>query len=114
MGDYTKLIVNCSIRKVPDGDIESFKNEFLSNVSFSSSAYHCGGEVFEVSNDWHRTDVTFVTQLKYSRGLEEFIEWLRPQVVDGFGEADWFALSCTEHQAEPTLYFLDRTLKEAL
>ena len=111
MGDYTKVIVNCGVKKREGEELESFKKEFLDNVYLCSSAYHCGGEVFHIDNDWHhRTDITFVTQLKYSRGLEEFIDWLRPHVTQGFGESndeggEMFAMSITEYQQSPTVYW---------
>lgn len=109
MGDYTKVIVNCSTDKMNDDEIESFKTQFLDKAYLCSSAYHCGGELLEIKNDWHhRTDITFVTQLKYSRGLDEFIEWLKPKVTNGMGESDVFALSFTEYQSKPTLYQMEK------
>ena len=106
MGDYTKVIVNCGIEKLEDNEIADYKAKFLDNVRLCSSAYHCGGELLEIQNDWHhRTDITFVTQLKYSQGLEEFIDWLKPQVIDGMGEEDAFALVFTEYHIEPKVYF---------
>lgn len=113
MGDYTKVIINCSIKKLADSEVEAFKAAFLEKAYLCSSAYHCGGELFEIQNDWHhRTDISFITQLKYGRGLEEFIDWLRPQVTNGMGDADAFGISFTEYQKEPTLYFPDQTEKD--
>ena len=107
MGDYTKVIVNCSIKKIEDEkEIESFKDEFFGMVSSnSSSAYQCGGDIFHFCNEWHhRSSITFITQMKYGRGLEEFIEWLRPKVIQGSGDSDVFAMSFSEYQTEPTLH----------
>jgi hypothetical protein len=102
MGDYTKLIVNCNV--MSSKSVEDYKEQFLKQVYICSSAYHCGGETLHIENEWGALAITFVTQLKYSRGLDEFIEWLRPQVVDGFGRKNWFALSCTEYDDKPVLY----------
>ena len=108
MGDYTKVIVNCAIKKIDENRIEGFRKEFLDKAYLCSSAYHCGGELLEIDNDWHhRSDITFVTQLKYGRGLEEFIEWLKPLVIQGMGENDAFALVFSEYQKEPTLYYME-------
>jgi hypothetical protein len=106
MGDYTKVIVNCSVKKKTEAELVKYKKEWLDNVYLCTSAYHCGGELLEFSNEWnYRTDVTFVTQLKYSQGLKEFIAWLKPQVIDGCGERGCFAMSFTEYQKEPTMYY---------
>jgi hypothetical protein len=106
MGDYTKIIVNCSLKKTED--LESLRREIYERLPLISSAYHCGGEILQVGNEWHhRTDITLVAQAKYGRGIQEFIEWLRPQVIDGFGEGDIFAVVASEHCEIPRFYKRD-------
>jgi hypothetical protein len=113
MGDYTKVIVNCSLKKMSDKDAAKLEEEILEMAGTYSSAYHCGGELIKIQNDWHhRSDLTFVTQMKYSRGLDEFIDWLRPQVIEGMGECDAFAMSFTEYQKEPTVYYKEQIYEE--
>lgn len=103
MGDYTKLIVNCSIKKTENTD--TLKEEILSRIGLTTSAYHCGGELLDISNDWHhRTDITLVTQCKYGRGVDEFIEWLEPQVIGGFGPNDIWAIVCSEYDEKPIIH----------
>ncbi len=105
MGDYTKVIVNCNIKE-PE-NLDEFKSEFHDMIEMNSSAYHCGGGLLEFTREWDDLSVTMVTQLKYSRGLAEFIEWFRPFVIQGMGEEDVFAMSFTEYQTEPTLYRME-------
>jgi len=106
MGDYTKLIVNCGLKKMTDKETESFKilvQEKLGGLC--SSAYHCGGELLELDNEWHhRTDLTIVNQHKYSIGIIDFIDWLRPYVVDGMGQDEVFAMAFTEYDDIPNLF----------
>lgn len=102
MGDYTKLIVNCSVKEQDEEQLRNKINEFYR----STSMYHCGGELLHINSDGYRTNITMVSQHKYSRGIDEFLEWLRPQVVDGFGEDEIYAISCTEYCKEPKVYKL--------
>ena len=96
MGDYTKLIVNCSVKKTED--VEKLEQDIRERLDFMSSAYHCGGEMLEISNEWdHRTDITLVTQTKWGNGIEDFLEWLEPQVIDGFGDEEYFAIVSCEY-----------------
>ena len=103
MGDYTKLIVNCSVKTQDEKKLRESIDEFYR----SSSMYHCGGEILHIDTDSFRTNITMVAQYKYSIGMNEFLEWLRPQVIDGFGEDGIFAISCTEYCKEPTLYKIE-------
>lgn len=107
MGDYTKLIVNCSIKKTED--TEALREEILEKLGFlGSSAYHCGGEFLHIENDWHhRTDISIISQQKYGRNIDEFLDWLRPQIVDGFGSNDTWAIVADEY-SEPYFIKLDR------
>lgn len=103
MGDYTKLIVNCSVEKRED--IDALREEILNQIILHSSAYHCGGEVLHIGNEWHhRTDITLVTQAKYGQGISEFLEWLKPQVINGFGESDIFAIEMDEYSNNPIIH----------
>jgi hypothetical protein len=106
MGDYTKLIVNCSVKLQDEEELKLKLEEFY----FSSSMYHCGGEVLHVDSDNFRTNITIVSQHKYSEGIEEFLSWLQPQVIDGFGKDEIFAISCTEYCTEPKIYKLNESV----
>ena len=108
MGDYTKLIVNCSLKNMEKEELEKFKSEIEERIYICSSAYHCGGEVFELDDNWHhRTDLTIVTQIKWGRGISEFLDWLKPQIVGGFGEKDYFAVEMNEYDDAPKLHRLN-------
>lgn len=107
MGDYTKVIVNCSIKKMSDSEIIPFTDLLRSKMGITSSAYHCGGEIIKVDNSWdHRTDVSMITQNKYGRDVFSFIEWLRPLVVEGSGQDDVYCMTFSEYCSKPTLYSL--------
>lgn len=107
MGDYTKLIVNCSVKKMTDEEVLVFKDKIMGKMGLLSSAYHAGGEVLEVDNEWgHRTDVTLVTQDKYGGKLDDFLNWLAPQVTNGCGQDDAWAMTWTEYQREPDIHYL--------
>lgn len=109
MGDYNKLIVNCSIKKTEAEDLEKFKVEVLDKIYLSSSAYQCGGCVFHIDNDWnHRTDIILVTQTKYGRRIPEFLDWLAPQVIQGCGDKDAWAMEWSEYQKEPTIRYMEK------
>lgn len=112
MGDYTKLIVNCGVKKRED--IEAFKKEIEEKLDgLCSSAYHCGGELLHIDNEWHqRTDLVIVNQFKYSRGLDEFLDWLEPMVRDGFGDEDIWAIIATEYENGVSFRKLNPTRNE--
>lgn len=107
MGDYNKLIVNCSINKIKDEDLEKYKAEFLDKIYIGSSAYHCGGELLEINNHWHhKTDITLVTQTKNGHLIPEFLDWLEPQVIQGCGYKEAWAMEWSEYQREPTIRYM--------
>lgn len=107
MGDYTKLIVNASVKKMTDEEAAEFKLLLEDILQPSSSAYHCGGEIIHVGNEWrHRTDILICAQRKRGNGIEEFLAWLKPQLIDGMGEREAFALTFTEYQSSPDVYWL--------
>lgn len=108
MGDYTKLIVNCSVKRQDEEKLRNKIEEFY----FSTSFYHCGGEILFIDSDHARTNITIVSQHKYSRGIDVFLEWLKPQVIAGFGEDEIYAISCNEYQTNPTVYKAKEKLKE--
>ena len=106
MGDYTKLIINCSINKIVGDDLVEFEETFRNKIYVCSSAYHCGGELLVFSNDWHhRTEISLITQIKYGVGIEDFINWLRPYIKGGFGDNDCIGLSMSEYCENPVVYF---------
>lgn len=107
MGDYTKLIVNCSVKKMTDEEAKDFENEVLERLGgLRSSAYHCAGELCVVQNDWqHRTELTIVNQHKYGGGIEGFLSWLEPKVIDGIGMNSLFAIVMDEYCVTPKLYY---------
>ena len=108
MGDYVKLIVNCSVAKKSDEEATEFRNQVLeAGRGLLTSAYHCGGEVCHVSNSWHhRTDLVYVCQFKYGDGLPEFLAWLEPQVIDGSGDGEAWAIVFTEYEKEPKIHYM--------
>ena len=111
MGDYNKLIVNCSIKKTEN--IDALKQELKDRIGLVTSAYHCGGELIHADNEWDdSTSIVIVTQCKYGRGIEEFIEWLRPQVIQGMGDGGVFAIDFSEYGSVPTVYSMTDKLKK--
>lgn len=104
MGDYTKLIVNCSVKKTDS--IEELKTEILDMISLTTSAYHCGGEILEVTNSWDSTCISLITQAKYGSGIEEFLTWLKPQIVQGMGGRECYAIIINEYSDIPDIRYL--------
>lgn len=109
MSDYTKLIVNCSV--VNNKTIEDYKAEILENMGgyLSSSAYHCEGELLEVTNSSYIKDkkhISLIAQNKYGRDIPGFLEWLKPQVTQGMGYNDIFAFEISEYENGLTVHSL--------
>ncbi len=99
MGDYTKLIVHAEVRCSKQELLEQ-----LEELHLNESAYHCDGVVEHIEESRERLNITLVGQTKYGRGQEEFIEWLRPHVLQGSGPDDVFAIQFCEYDGEPCLY----------
>jgi hypothetical protein len=102
MGDYTKLIVNCTLKE------RVTKEKILSqlNGSLSSSYYHCQGELLEIDDE---NNLTLVNQHKYSNGIEGFLYWLKEEIgiSEGIGERGLYAIVVREW-GEPELHFLEK------
>lgn len=110
MGDYTKVIVNCSIKRLNNEEQAKFREEFDEIMGLLTSAYHCGGELFQLYNpryDDSITEVVIITQDKYSRNLNKFIAWLKPKVIQGMGQGECFAMAFTEYCNKPKCYYME-------
>jgi hypothetical protein len=105
MGDYNKLIVNCNLRDV--GNVEDFETEVRKRIGSTTSAYHCGGELLEVRPYFGKYSLSLIVQCKYGRGIEDFLEWLKPNVLQGMGPAGAYAIEFTEYSAKPKVYYID-------
>jgi hypothetical protein len=115
MGDYTKLIVSCAV-KVPDEEELKAKIEAL---GLYTSAYHSQELVVSVDkSDWHHRReclmLVLVGQTKWGRGQVEFLDWLRPYVIQGSGQDDIWAFQISEYEDGLTVHTLRHTPKEGI
>lgn len=107
MGDYNVQIVTAGIEKRDTNELE---NEIFERLTLCDSAYHATAPVLGINNSWdHRTTITLVTQAKYNRGVEEFLDWLEPMVISGIGENDTWAINYSEYSGEPTVRKLNNS-----
>lgn len=107
MGDYSKLIVACTVK----GEIKEELNAKVKELGLGDSAYQSQEQVISIEeNEWHHRkgdlNLVLVGQTKYGRGQDEFCEWLRPYVIQGSGENDVFALSFSEYSDTPDIWKL--------
>lgn len=103
MGDYTKLIVDATV-KAPKADIETA----VAKLSLYYSAYHCAGvveKIVESPFDKNVYCVTLVGQTKWGDRQNEFLDWISPFVIQGSGERDCWSMQFSEYQIEPTCRF---------
>lgn len=98
MGDYVKLIVHAEVR----ADEEELNKE-IEKLKLCDSAYHCSGVVKSVVKSEYGDVIhlTLIGQTKYARNQSEFIEWLKPKVIDGSGPSEVFAMQFDEMYSEP-------------
>ena len=114
MGDYTKLIVNCEVKT--DKSNEDFREEVLEKLGghLRSSAYHCEGEGLYIGDciiDGRKT-ILLANQHKYSDGIDEFLDWLEPNVTQGFGAEDYWAIIATEYGGFETRKLREKSNEE--
>ena len=94
MGDYVKIVINCGValgeRSWDGKSSDQFRKEFYGIMGgLTTSAYHCGGEMFTLGED---NDLVLVTQDKYGRNVDRLAEWLRPHVIRGMGDGDCYMI----------------------
>lgn len=104
MGDYSKLIVSCTV-KVPKEELEAK----IAELPLTDSAYQSQERVISIepNSSSYRKDclnLIIVGQTKFGRGQHEFCEWLKPYVVQGSGENEVFAISFSEYSDQPALW----------
>lgn len=111
MGDYSKLIVACTVKASASDEL---KNK-IEELGLGDSAYQSQERVISIEpTTWRKNgalNLVLVGQTKYGRGQSEFCEWLRPHVIQGSGEDDVFAISFSEYCSVPRLWKLREQLK---
>jgi len=105
MGDYNKLIVSCTV----NGSIKEELQVKIEELELGTSAYQSQEHTISIKpGSWdhikNHLEVILVGQTKYGRGQSEFCEWLRPNVIQGSGRNDVFAISFSEYSDTPTLW----------
>ena len=112
MGDYSKVIVECTV-KVKKEDLEAK----VSELGLGVSAYQSEGwaTIIKPCNqdpDCEHFDLVLVGQAKYERGVEEFLGWLKPHVIQGSGTGELYAMVISEYEYAPRCFHL-RTKESA-
>lgn len=103
MGDYNTQIISAGIKRVDDDLLEELRSEILSRLGLCDSAYHATAPFLEIRNWHHQTNISMITQAKYNRGVEEFLDWLEPVVIDGLGQNETWAINFSEYSNNPTM-----------
>jgi len=103
MGDYNALIVSAGIKRIDDDKLEDFKKEILDRIGLCDSAYHATSPFISVENCHFQTTLSMITQAKYNRGVDDFLDWLEPQVIDGLGPEQVWSINYSEYFNEPTI-----------
>ncbi len=106
MGDYSKLIVACSVKKSVQAELEGK----IADLGLYTSAYQSGERVVSLEPDKYSSNelnVVLVGQTKWGDGQKEFCEWLKPHVTQGSGLNEVYALSFSEYSDEPTVWKLE-------
>ena len=101
MGDYTVLIITAGLKKIPDDKLKEFEGEVLDRMPLNDSAYQASAPTIALEQWFTQTRLSLITQAKYSRGISEFLDWLRPMVVQGIGSEDVWATYYTEYCSTP-------------
>lgn len=102
MGDYSKLIVSCSIKK----EAKELLVDKLEEFQLYESAYHSSETATVMEDDGKEVNIVLVGQRKWGDGIDDFCDWLRPHVTQGSGENDVYAIVFDEYSGLPKLYTL--------
>lgn len=106
MGDYNVQIISAKLKRIDDDKLDEFKIEIQSRMPLLDSAYHATSPFISVSNWHHCTNLSMIVQAKYNRGVEEFLDWLRPMVLGGMGPGDAWSINFSEYSKEPRIEYL--------
>ena len=112
MGDYSKLIVSCTVKP----EIEEELKAKIEELSLCTSAYQSDEFIVNLKQSDLRSrdclDVIIVGQTKWGHRQSEFCEWLRPHVIQGSGLNDVFAMSFSEYSDEPIIWKIGNSTYE--
>ncbi len=103
MGDYNVQIISARIKKPPTLDDNQLREEILERLPLCDSAYHGTNPFVNVGTDSIGTYVSLITQAKWNRGVNEFLDWFEPMVCQGIGEDDVWSINYSEYSGEPTI-----------
>lgn len=115
MGDYNTLIVSAGIKRIPDDKLKEFEDEVrarLFDERATDSAYHATAPFLSFNQWHHQTNMSLIVQAKYNRGVEEFLDWLKPMVVDGLGPAEVWAINFSEYTPVPQMFSVNSMKEE--
>lgn len=99
MGDYNVQIINARVN-VPKKYASRFREEILRRLPLIDSAYHATAPFLEVDTSFDTT-VSMITQTKYNKGVEEFLDWFKDYVLQGIGSNDIWSINYSEYSSVP-------------
>ena len=102
MGDYNVQIISAIVKSIKGADLEAFRTEVLERLPLRDSAYHATAPFLSIINS-PETTISMITQAKWNRGTEDFLDWLEPMVTQGMGMGEVWAINYSEYSAEPTV-----------
>jgi len=127
MGMYTELIFGAELKKeTPNEVIEALKymlGEIDKPDNFPLPEGGCewlfqGGSYYfaihnpvnkmwfdDISGQYH---ISTRSNLKnYADEIETFLDWVKPYIAGGSGAREMYAITISEEQSEPTIYYLE-------
>lgn len=101
MGDYSKLIVSCTVKS----EIKKELTKRLEDFKLYASAYQSQERIVSIEeSEWGNLNLILIGQRKWGDGIEDFCNWLKPYVLQGSGENEVFAMEFSEYSTSPKLY----------
>ncbi len=109
MGDYNALIISAKVKPQAGMTVRDFEWEISARLPPCISAYHATSHFVQVlEHDWcpGYFFLSMMTQAKYNRGVEEFLKWLEPMVMQGMGADEAWAINFSEYSRQPRIEYL--------
>lgn len=107
MGDYNVQIISARVKT--EMSLEEFTKEVESRLCRHDSAYHATAPFINIVSERFDRSITVsaIIQAKYNHGIEEFLQWLEPMVVQGIGKDEAWSINFSEYGREPAIRYLD-------
>lgn len=116
MGMYTELILGAELkRETPievierinayiSGDTEDTSPLIGASCYFAVNNSHCNFYLDHISNTWRISSRSNIRN--YKGEIQSFLEWLKPYILSGSGNREFYAIVTYEECDEPTIYYL--------